>query len=190
MIQVNASLFVKQGGYTVAGFAFDLVLNENHSLESEVTQHPVEAGSAIGTHVQNKLRTGGLEGLISNWSLGSPLFLDDAWFNFVGLSAGPNRAAQTYQDVLKVLWEEKSPVDIVLGLDTYEGAIITSITANRDEESGDAQSYTLAFQELPQVQLKKTKISAQVSPAAPTNSLNRQASPTLDLGRQTGNIST
>ena len=184
MKQINASLFYKEKGYTVDGFAFDLVLSENHALEAQVAEHPIETGSTVATHVHNRLRQGELEGFISNWSSVAPLFIDSAAQNFMGLAAGPNRAVSMFQDKLKKIWLEKKPVTIVLGLDTYENCILTRIEANRTPDEGDAQTFRIAFKEVRTVKLATTRLATATSPRNLEEEDNRQASATADLGKQ------
>ena len=64
--QDQTSLFIKSGGYWVGTIKLDLLLDESHSLESEVTQHPVEDGSQINDHIHIKPRRGSLTGFVTN----------------------------------------------------------------------------------------------------------------------------
>lgn len=61
-----SSLFFKQEGYFVGSIQFDLLLSENHTLESEVTSHPIENGANASDHVRNLPRKGSLMGLVTN----------------------------------------------------------------------------------------------------------------------------
>ena len=185
MIQLNASLFVKKSGYTIAGTSFDIMLSESHSLQSTIAEQPLEEGSSVALHIHNKLREGELEGLIFNWSINAPLFVNKAWLNFVGLAAGPNRAVDFY-NFLKSLREKKQLFTIVLGLDTYDNVFFTQIDAMRDADSGESQKFKVRFKELKFVKLARTEIDVVVSPAAPTNNLLRQASQPSDQGLQPG----
>lgn len=63
---LTSSLFFKTSGYTVDSIKFDLLLDEQHSMESEVTSHPVEDGSQINDHIQIKPRKGSLTGFVTN----------------------------------------------------------------------------------------------------------------------------
>lgn len=184
MKQINASLFVKQGGYTIAGFQFDLVLSESHSMESDIAEQPLEQGQSVATHIHTRLRSGELECLISNWSVNSLTnTFSQAVKNFQGLAAGENRAVNFYK-ILKDLWLKKELVTIVLGLETYENVAITRVEAPRDPDSGDAQRFRIAFREIKKVQLATTKIKAAVSPANMDTEDSRQAAPTFDGGVQ------
>lgn len=65
----TSSLFFKTSGYTVDAIQFDLLLDEQHSMESEVTSHPVEDGSQINDHIQIRPRSGSLTGFVTNHPL-------------------------------------------------------------------------------------------------------------------------
>lgn len=59
-------LIFKETGYFVDSIRFDLLLDEQHSVEAEVTQHTVEDGSTISDHIRLLPRKGSLTGFISN----------------------------------------------------------------------------------------------------------------------------
>lgn len=65
-------LLFKSGGYYVSAdgvlnsIEFDLLLDEQHSLEAEVTQHTVDDGSTISDHIRNLPRKGSLTGFVTN----------------------------------------------------------------------------------------------------------------------------
>lgn len=65
-------LLFKAGGYYISSDAilhsveFDLLLDEQHSLEAEVTQHTVEDGSTISDHIRLLPRKGSLTGFVTN----------------------------------------------------------------------------------------------------------------------------
>lgn len=65
----SSSLFYKQEGYFVGSISFDLLISENLTLESEVTNHPIETGANVSDHVRNLPRKGSLVGLVTNHPL-------------------------------------------------------------------------------------------------------------------------
>lgn len=65
----TSCLFFKEEGYFVGSVVFDLILSEEHSLEAEVTQHPVENGATISDHIRNLPRKGSLTGFVTNHPL-------------------------------------------------------------------------------------------------------------------------
>lgn len=170
-VRLGASLFVKKDGYLVATIPMDILVNESHTMQSEVAQQPIESGSIITTHIRNKLRTGSLTGLISNWSLRSPstLAMSGAVFGGAKEAQAVNRVRETY-NLLVDLWEKKQRIRIVTTLWEYFDVAITSIEASRDGESGDAQEFTITFQELNVIKLTHREngisVDASLEPVA------------------------
>jgi hypothetical protein len=66
---MRTTLFYKDSGYSVDSITFDLVLDEQHSIESEVTSHPVEDGSQVNDHIHQLPRKGSLTGFVTNHPL-------------------------------------------------------------------------------------------------------------------------
>jgi hypothetical protein len=63
---VSSSLFFKSTGYFVDSIRFDLLIDEQHTMENAVTEHAVEDGSTISDHIQVKPRKGSLTGFVTN----------------------------------------------------------------------------------------------------------------------------
>lgn len=65
-------LLFNPGGYyigvpdTLVSVEFDLLLDEQHSLDAEVTQHTVDDGSTISDHIRLMPRKGSLTGFVTN----------------------------------------------------------------------------------------------------------------------------
>lgn len=136
--------------------AFDLIRSEEHSMVAEVTEHPIDAGSAVATHIHNRLREGTFEGLITNWSTNTREVADGS------LLTPANRAKAMYSD-LEELYKSRTPVKVVVGLQAYEDCVITRIGASRDSGTGDAQPFSIAFKQIRRVATKVTKLSLAVS---------------------------
>lgn len=68
-MKMPASLFYRVDGYYVGNIKFDLEISEHHSLESQVTEHPIEDGSTVSDHVRIMPRKGSLVGLVTNHPL-------------------------------------------------------------------------------------------------------------------------
>ncbi len=65
----TTSLFYSEDGYSVGSIRFDLIVSESHTLESQVTEHPIENGSVVADHVRQLPRKGSLSGLVTNHPL-------------------------------------------------------------------------------------------------------------------------
>lgn len=189
MPSLFGSKFKRKGGYYIKGggymIPFDLVLSESHTMEAEIAEHVMEGDvSAISTHIHNKLRSGELEGLVSNYSLSDPLFIGSGLLRMgLGTSpTGPNRAQSTL-DLLRQLWELRVPVEIIMILNVYSSVCISRITVDRNSKNGDAQTFRIAFKEVRRVSLKETTIKVGVS-ADGTTPADKQAAPPVDAGKQ------
>lgn len=71
-MMLPASLFYRVDGYFVGNIKFDLEISENHSIEAQVSEHPIEDGSVVSDHVRILPRKGSIVGLVTNHPLVSP----------------------------------------------------------------------------------------------------------------------
>lgn len=153
------SLFTTKNGFFISKngkvvISFDLLLSEEHAMDSVVASHPIDNGDTVSLHMHNQMREGSFEILISNWSVKS---------TFTDTMAMPlNRVRATYDD-LKALHESKALVTIVLGLEIYEDCAITHIGARRDGKTGEAQKFPISFKQIKKVSLATTKQFVAVS---------------------------
>lgn len=163
-----ASLFFPKDGYkiyTADGFSyiqFDLILDEKHGLENEVTSQPIERGSDLSIHIKQKLQTGSLTGLISNWSLKGESFLGDYTTSLIATQENRSNRAKEFWNVLLDLVKKKTRLKIVTALSIYNDVVITNVEADRDSETGDAQSFAIKFQQLNIVDLRREVITLDV----------------------------
>lgn len=170
MAVFSTSLFFKEGKqYSVGSVTFDLLLSENHNFENTVTSHTIEDGSEISDHIKNELENGGVNGLISNFSV-----------NTARLSS--NRAQDAF-DTLYNLWKAKTLVTIVTVLRVYENVAITSIPISRSEATGESLTFSISFQEIKQVTPKTVVIETSVRVSDMSVTQNRQSAATSDQGR-------
>ena len=202
MAQVPASMFYKSEGYFVGAIKFDLLLSENHSIEAQVTEHPIEDGSPVHDHVRILPRKGSLTGLVTNHPLKTDAKLPE-WFLEKVQAAGQaglltqfarqygfsqntlsqadfarlqkpltNRAADTWK-LFQVLVKTGEPVTISMGLEKPENVIVTKVSTSRDSDTGDAQKFQVEFQEVRIVKLTEIKITAATSPIDPTTAAKK-----------------
>lgn len=157
------SCYIQGGGYFIP---FDVITSERHRMESDLATHSVDGDSEIVTHIHNKLRSGEFEGIISNWSINRKLFIYNTALlasNASEYQAGVssiNQAQNTYK-ILSDLHDKRTLVTIVVGLESYGNVAITSIEAGRNKDSGDAQSFSIRFQQVRIVTLKKRALEAR-----------------------------
>ncbi len=170
MAIVPASLFFKGLGIYGAGeISFDLVLSENHNFDSEVTTHPVEDGSEISDHIQNELIKGDITGLITNYSINTPLITS-------------NRAEDTFNALVE-LWESKTLFTMYTILNVYDNVAITSMPITLDENSADSLIFQISFREVKVVTLQEIEVEVDVKTDGVDTNAKRQVAKEHNAGR-------
>lgn len=142
---------------------FDASLSEQHTLEAEVTQHPVETGSPISDHYRVLPQKIVINGIVSD----SPMPADHIGGLFTSrdglvstankLITGKSRVDEAY-DSLRKKMDESSLLDVVTTLKTYENMAITSLAIERDASSGNILNSTISLQEIKIVEVSDTPI--------------------------------
>lgn len=174
--KVPASMFFRQEGWSVGEIGLDLILDEEHSQDVAVTEHPIQKGSPVADHVVAELREGSLRALVTNWSI-----------NHQTPDGGtPNNRAGEAWEALKALQLKGEPVTIVTALEVYRDVVITHLDTNRDGETGEALEIGIEFKQVKQVDLKETEVSVEVQPADMDSGINRMAALDVAKGQQVG----
>jgi len=161
--------------YSVGAIKFDLILAESHSFENSVTSHALQDGTVISDHIYNKLQTGTLKGMVSNYSIIKNFGILTGVFNETSLMSLsnpfgiPNKMKNTY-DAFKKLWQSRELVTIVTMLQSYTDVAITSINIDRDGDSGHSQTFEVSFQQIKKVVFQKD-LSQFVGPNVPNTTL-------------------
>lgn len=166
----SASLFFRsrgRGGYVQSGggtvvesIDFDMILDEDHALHSNVCAHPVQVGVAITDHVQPQVRTGKVKVLFSNWSL-----------NRTGLAHDPKHAQRQWLN-LKELYEVGAVVTMTTGLEVYPDVVISSATTSRSDKDGESLTVELSFTQVKMIRLQVITISGVTSNGKPPRDMS------------------
>ena len=183
----HTCLFYRKEGYSVGAVELDLILDESHSKNAQVTENPLQDGRAVSDGIYLELREGSLTGLVSNHSIKHSVppdrqtaegLLDKAENYHL-----ENRANQAWED-LKSLMDSKRLVTIVTSLEVYNNVAITSIETERDGDTGDALEIKVGFKQVQKVQLREDKVTAQVQPENMDSDINRLAAVGTNSGQQ------
>jgi len=185
----HVCLFYRKEGYSVGAVELDLILDEHHSKDAEVTENPLQDGRAVSDGIYLKLRDGSLTGLVSNHSLKHATPPDiqsaEALLEQAESYTLENRAKQAWED-LKGVMNLKELVTIVTALEVYENVAITHIETDRDGDSGDALEIKISFKQVQTVKLKEDKVSLAMQPEDMNSEINRAASVNIDNGQTVG----
>ena len=130
--KVPASLFSRDEGFGVdsadktGSIRFDLLVDESHTLEFEVSDHPIENGAVITDHVTQKLRTCTVTGMFTNFPDRNEFGESTDGYTGVQVSDGTpvkdNRARDLFIE-LENLAMQRKPVRLVTALHEGKHAI-------------------------------------------------------------------
>lgn len=188
-VTIPASLFYREEGWSVGDVPLDLILEEEHSIDASVTEHPVQDGSVVSDHVYVHLRSGSLRALVSNHSINATDVYrnaegDEEDFAQAAQEGGGlyNWASETWT-LLKNLVDNRKPVTIVTALEVYDNVLVTHVDTARDGETGDALEFVINFQQFKQVKLREDRVTAEVTQSDMKSDTNREAAPQLYQGQ-------
>lgn len=132
----------------------DATLSAGHTVDIEVTEHPVEEGAAVTDHARRKPRMYTCEGVISNVDLDN--------LNREARAQPEAGAAEAARDQLQHLADTRQLLTIVTGLGiTYENMILTSLQMPESPGISAAIRFTATFKEITIARLKTRRVRTQ-----------------------------
>lgn len=179
---VQTSLFFRDERFGIGSVSFDLLIDESHSLEFDISDHAVENGSTISDHVQERLRSVQVTGLFTNHPIG------DKTSGYVtkenpdgtvevnrrpdrvevdGMEANFNVALEQQLKALKLLARDRKPVRLVTSLEVYEEMVIESLSFDRGPDDGESIKFTARLREVRTAKVKTTYRDGVWNPPEP-----------------------
>lgn len=172
-----------------------ITMEEVHTDELEITEHPIEQGASITDHAYKRpaeLRVrigwsnspsgagllGGIRGLLSTGSI--------LVSNVLGNNV--NQVKEIYQKLLKAQ-ADREPMEVMTGKRTYTNMLIKSLVVTTDRTSENVLDVTISFQQIILVTTQVATIE-RVPPAnqrnapatqAPTNAGAKAPKPTSNV---------
>jgi hypothetical protein len=144
---------------SIGGCEIDCFLNEHITHSNSITDIPVEDGDNIADHVienadevQVKAFIGKVE--FQEWKGKIPESEAD-----IPAEDPKARIKEKYLEFLK-LKRERQPVDVVMGLATFNNMVITSFDIDRNVETGADLSFDMSFKSVRIVKSETTTINA------------------------------
>jgi hypothetical protein len=144
---------------SIGGFEIDVILSERYGFSNSVTDIPVEDGSNVNDHVVSESATLSIEAFIG--SVEYKVWEGDIPENAEDLPADDPKARikQAYLE-LKKLMDDKQPITVVLGLDTFENMIITSFDIDRDVQTGADLPFSMSFKQVRIIKSETTDVNS------------------------------
>jgi hypothetical protein len=143
---------------SIGGFEIDCFVNEHISHSNSVTDIPVEDGDNIADHVIENADEIQVKAFI-----GGAVF--QAWEgkiesqNDIPVEDPKARIRQAYLELLR-LKRERRPVDVVMGLATFNNMVITSFDIDRSVETGADMPFDMSLKSVRIVKSETTTINA------------------------------
>lgn len=192
-LPTHTCLFYRKEGYSVGAVKLDLILDEHHAQDAEVTENPLQDGRAVSDGIFLALRDGTLTGLVTNHSI---KLAEEAAKNLSVQNADSlldkaenfeleNRARKVWEELL-ALQKRGELVTIVTSLEVYDNVAITHLETERDGDTGEALAIQIGFKQVQKVQLREDKVTAQVQPKDMDSDINRSAAVGVNGGQQVG----
>lgn len=120
------------------GLVFDAVFEEDHTLELEVTDNPVETGVSITDHAYMKPYKVRITAGVTN----TPLTVKND-----GYGEGDGRTVAAFK-ALEALMRTREPFDVQTGLKLYENMLCTSVNTTQDAGSANVLVFTAELREI------------------------------------------
>lgn len=134
----------------------DVTLEEEHYLNSNVTDHPIEAGGVIQDHVSMDPRRLVMRGFVTD----TPLLLKE-------ISIGTVRTTSAYQ-ILEQLWMARTPFSVLSQYRFFDSMVIESLHIPKNSREG-ALRFDAYLKEITLVSSQNATIPASSGTSASGN---------------------
>lgn len=118
---------------SIGGIVMDVTIEESHTDELEITEHPVEHGAAVTDHAYIKPANLTIRAGVSDASAKA--------------TAGDKRSVAAYE-ALRKLQRSREPFDVVTGKRVYRNMLISSLGVVTDQETENVLLFTAELREI------------------------------------------
>lgn len=123
---------------TIDGYAIDAALMESHTLNNNVTTHPIEKGAVATDHSQKLPDEITLDCVVSDHPTAEVRAARSAELD----GATPSMSAY---ERMKFIRDRGTAITIVTSLGTHENMMLTTLGVPRKVEDGEALRFTVTF---------------------------------------------
>src|SRR5687768_1859647 len=139
----------------VEGYAIDAAITEEHTLEAEITQYPIEKGGTITDHRRKLPRSVTMELVVSDTPLGDAARVRELE-DQSGLSDSGALPSDEAYAFFKAIHEDGTLFEVVTNLETYQSMLLETLSIPLDAETGHAFVSTATFREVVIAELRRT----------------------------------
>lgn len=157
---------------SIKGFLLDVNISEEHSLESEVTDHPVEKGADITDNVRVKPDVVNIESIVSDSPLGE-----------VARKRTPGTLpTEEAIALLRAIRKAREPVAIETSLGRYENMVMQSLSIPRNSQVGvSALQFRATFKQVEVVTNQRTFVQVSEPRAQKKRALGNKPAKPVDI---------
>lgn len=160
-----ATMIYKTPQKSIGGITVDAFLSENYTFTNQVSELPIEEGSTVTDNIVEEPFEITIEGFFGKYEFQATDTMSDSQLQQLSNKI-PNfmqRVNFYYQELLR-LKQDRQPITIVTGLDTFDSMVITSLNIPRDVSSGADLHFTMTLRKLPIVNSETVQISVNNAP--------------------------
>ena len=139
----------------IDGYPIDCAITEDHTVDNEVTEHPVEKGADITDHVRARPVVVTLEGVVSDTPIGAIAGQRGARDDNGRLENSPSDDARAW---LLDIRNRREPVSIETSLGGYTDMLLESLSFPRSAQDGDSLYFRVTFRQASFVTNERTVI--------------------------------
>ena len=127
----------------------DASIREVHSVQGQVSEHPVETGVDVVDHYRVLPRKVEITALVTNTPI-SPSIIPGATLinSVIGLVNGDTDPASNAWNELQRFFDEAVVLEITTSLRKYDSMVLTDLSVTRDSKTGQGLSFTASAQEI------------------------------------------
>jgi hypothetical protein len=152
--------FAFNEGPTLEAIVMDATLSEGHNFTADVTDFPVEKGSAVTDNVRPKPTNLRVDAFISDFPLPSNIVQQLAAGAFTQKPTADLRRSQNALDKLIQLKDQGVTITVTTGIRTYQNMVIQSIDVNRDKMIAQGIRMMILMREIAVVSTQTVQIVA------------------------------
>nr|DAW36110.1 MAG TPA: hypothetical protein [Caudoviricetes sp.] len=172
---VQSSLFFRDERFGLSELPFDLLIDESHRIEFDISDHAVENGATISDHVQERLRSVEVTGFFTNHPVGDASayvrdgeILEEAdEIELEGRSAVTNVSRDDRLARLKEIARRREPVRLVTALEVYDEMLVEELSFDRGPDDGESVRFRMRLREIRTAKLETRYVDGVWEPPEP-----------------------
>lgn len=147
-------------GAALEAIVMDATLSEGHSFSADVTEFPVERGSAVTDNVRGKPNVLRVDGFVSDFPLQGNITMQLAAGAFTQKPTAELRRSQNTLDKLLQLKDKGVTITVTTGIRTYKNMVIQSVDVNRDKSTAQGIRMMIVMREIQVVDTQTVEIKS------------------------------